>query len=234
MASYKVRGIVLGRHNLGEADRIVAFFTLEQGKLRAVARGVRKTLSRQAGHIEPFSEVDLMLAQGRNLDIVTSARLNWYPNELTGDYDRLRLAYLMARSIERLTDDNHASAGVYKLLGYSLRWLNDHGASPTLEFFFKLRLLGDLGYKPQLNVCAHCGRPLAQIYPSPEHGGMICGSCLTPTELEITANRLGLWRRLQHDGLEAAAPGDDDLALASLPVCDTFYEYNFGRSFQLG
>lgn len=233
MAQYKAKGIVLGRHNLGEADRIVAFFTLEHGKLRAVAKGVRKTLSRQAGHIEPFSQVDMMLAEGRNLDVLTSARLSWYPSEVTGDYDRLQLAYLMARTIERLTDDNHAAAGVYRLLDYSLRWLNQHGASSALELFFKLRLLGDLGYELQLESCVHCGRALEQIYPSPEHGGMLCGQCLTPEQAAVSANDLGLWRRLQQHGLEATAPGDNDLALASLPICDTFYEYIFGRSFQL-
>ena len=233
MATYKARGIVLGRHNLGEADRIVAFFTLEHGQIRAVAKGVRKSLSRQAGHIEPFSEVDLMLAEGRNLDIVTSARLAWYPSELTGDYDRLRLAYLMVRMVERLTDDNHTVAGVYKLLGYSLRWLNTNGASETLELFFKLRLLGDLGYKPQLAACAHCGKSLDQIFASPEQGGMVCAEDQSPGDPELTANQLGLWRRLQDDGLEAQAPGDDDLALATTGICDTFYEYIFGRSFTL-
>lgn len=231
MATYKARAIVLGRHNLGEADRIVTFFTLEHGKLRAVARGVRKVLSRQAGHIEPFSEVDLMLAEGRNLDIVTSARLAWYPDSLTGEYERLQLAYMMARMVERLTDDDHAAEGVYRLLGYGLRWLNTHGPSTTLELFFKIRLLGDLGYRTRLDVCTVCARPLDRIFASPEHGGMICSSCHIGTELELSANQLGLWRRLQNEGLEALAPDDDELALASSSICDTFYEYIFGRSF---
>lgn len=231
MATYKARGIVLGRHNLGEADRIVAFYTLEHGKLRAVARGVRKTLSRQAGHIEPFSEVELMLAEGRNLDVVISARLVWYPHNLTAEYRQLQLAYVMARMVERLTDDNHAAGSVYKLLGYGLRWLNDHGASPTLELFYKLRLLGDLGYRPRLDVCAVCGQPLNIIFASPEHGGMVCSACRTGVEMELTANQLGLWRRLQAEGLEALAPGDDELAVATIAICDTFYEYVFGRSF---
>lgn len=233
MATYKARGIVLGRHNLGEADRIVAFFTLEHGQVRAVAKGVRKTLSRQAGHIEPFSEVDLMLAEGRGLDIVTSARLAWYPQAMTGDYDRLRLAYLMVRMVERLTDDNHTAAGVYKLLSYSLHWLNAHGASKTLELFFKVRLLEDLGYKPQLSACAHCGKSYDRIFASPEQGGMVCAEHAAAGDEELTANQLGLWRRLQADGLEALAPGDDELALATISICDTFYEYIFNRSFAL-
>lgn len=231
VATYKARGIVLGRHNLGEADRIVAFFTLEHGKLRAVARGVRKTLSRQAGHIEPFSEVELMLAEGRNLDIVTSARLAWYPDNLTTDYPSLQLAYVMARMVERLTDDDHAAASVYKLLSYGLHWLNEHGASPALELFFKLRLMGDLGYRLRLENCVVCGRPLDSIYASPEHGGVVGAECRMGGEAELTANQLGLWRRLQAEGLEALAPGDDALALATTQICDTFYEYVFGRSF---
>jgi len=231
VATYKTRAIVLGRHNLGEADRIVAIFTLEHGKLRVVAKGVRKALSRQAGHIEPFSEVELMLAEGRNLDIITSARLAWYPGELTADYAQLQLAFTFVRMVERLTDDNHAAANVYKLLSYGLHWLNDHGASPTLELFFKLRLLGDLGYRPKLDECAVCGGRLDGIYASPEHGGMVCGEHHVGGESELSANQLGLWRRLQAEGLEASAPGDDALALATTVICDTFYQYVFGRSF---
>lgn len=231
MATYKARGIVLGRHNLGEADRIVAFYTLEHGQLRAVAKGVRKLLSRQAGHIEPFSEVELMLAEGRNLDIITSARLVWYPDGLTADYGRLQQAFLMVRMVERLTDEQHGAAGVYKLLRYGLHWLQSTGASPALELFFKLRLLSELGYRPKLDSCSACGRSLDGIYASPEHGGVVCAACHNPEEAALSANQLGLWRRLTSEGLEAGAPGDDELAFASLGACDTFYEYIFGRSF---
>ena len=120
MATYKTRGIVLRRHNLGEADRIITFLTTDRGKLRAVARGVRRIKSRQAGHLELFSETDLMLAEGRNLDIITSARLRVVDDRLTSDLRRLGTAYLMAEMTDVLLDDNEPQADIYASLGAGL------------------------------------------------------------------------------------------------------------------
>jgi DNA repair protein RecO (recombination protein O) len=220
---------VLGRHNLGEADRIVTFFTTDRGKLRAVARGVRKIGSRQAGHIEPFSRVDLMLAEGRNLDIVTSARLQAYPVALTSDFERVGQAYLVAHMVDRLTDDGAAAPGIYRLLDYTLSRLEAQGASAVLELFFKLRLLGQLGYRPQLEVCGNCGRQLEEGYISPEYGGLVCASCRLAADPELTAQQLGLWRNLLSAKYESEI--GEPKAVASLEICDTFYEYFFGRRF---
>lgn len=233
MATYKTSGIVLGRHNLGEADRIITFMTSDRGKLRAVAKGVRRPLSRQAGHLEPFGEVELMLAEGRNLDIITSARLKAYPAGLTGDYERLQMAYLMARMVERLSGDDQAAPGVYRLLMASLTALERRGVSRTLELFFKLQLLAQLGYRPQLELCGGCGRELAEGYLSPEQGGLLCRDCLVGSEVAIAANGLALWRQIyQATGVPLAAAELETAALATLPICDTFYEYIFGRTFQ--
>lgn len=230
VATYKTAAIVLGRYNLGEADRIVVVMTPDRGKLRAVAKGVRKTLSRNAGHIELFSHVEMMLAEGKNLDVLTTARLVYYP-DLVGNYDSLRQAYLMANMVDRLTSDSGSQPGIYRLLSYGLRELDEFGASPTSQLFFKLRLLSQLGYKPQLEVCAVCGGSLEPAYISAEHGGAVCAACRSADSDAISANQLGLWRRLYEADLSATTPADDELALATLPLCDTFYEYIFGRAF---
>ncbi|HSX14415.1 MAG TPA: DNA repair protein RecO [Candidatus Saccharimonadales bacterium] len=231
MATYKTSGIVLGRHNLGEADRIIVFFTPDRGKLRAVARGVRKPLSRQAGHVELFCQSNLMLAVGKNLDIVTSARLEHYPQQLTSDYDRLQLAFLMTRIVERLTSDHNAQPGLYQLLADSLNYLDQAGASQRLELFFKLQFLVQMGYRPQLDICSLCGGALEQAYLSPEHGGAVDSSCAGPEDFRVNANQLGLWRRICDSDLNALISSDEILAVETLGVCDTFYAYIFGRSF---
>jgi DNA repair protein RecO (recombination protein O) len=148
-----------------------------------------------------------------------------------GDYERLRLAYLMAQMVDRLMSDSSSQPGVYRLLSYSLRELDESGASSTSQLFFKLRLLSQLGYKPQLEVCAVCGAGLDPAYLSAEHGGAVCAACRSADSEAITANQLGLWRRLYEADLSATTPADDELALATLPLCDTFYEYIFGRAF---
>jgi recombinational DNA repair protein (RecF pathway) len=91
--SYQTTGIIIGRTNFGEADRVVRFITPEHGKVAAVAKGIRKIKSRSGGHLELFGEAALMLISGRNLETVASARLIWYPHQLVGDYQRLGLAF---------------------------------------------------------------------------------------------------------------------------------------------
>ncbi len=233
MATYKTRAVVLSRHNLGEADRIVTVLTPDRGKLRAVAKGVRRPLSRQAGHIELFSEVDLMLAEGKNLDIITSARLRHYPANLASDYDRLRLAWLMIRMAERLSGDHPSGDGLYHLLVYSLKQLNEQPASASLELFYKLKLLAQLGYQLQLDHCSVCAGKLAPPFASPRHGGMVCHEHRDYEDVELSANQLGLWRRIQGSDLNALVASDETLALETLDQCDTFYEYIFGRRFLL-
>jgi DNA repair protein RecO (recombination protein O) len=101
MPTYQTTGIVIGRTNFGEADRIVRFITPEQGKLSAVAKGVRRIKSRLAGHLEVFAESQLTLATGRNLDVIASARLTWYPHQLIADFQRISLASSFASHISR-------------------------------------------------------------------------------------------------------------------------------------
>ena len=84
MATYQTTGIVIGRTNFGEADRVLRVLTAERGKIGLMARGVRKIKSRSGGHLEPYGEVALSLAEGRGaLDVVTGARLVWYPHRLS-------------------------------------------------------------------------------------------------------------------------------------------------------
>lgn len=236
MPTYQTTGIVIGRTNFGEADRIIRFLTPEHGKLNAVAKGVRKIKSRAAGHLELFGEVSLMLATGRNLDVITSARLIWYPHRLSAAYNDLGLAFAMATATDRLTEAGQGSYKLYELLREAVHALDDSSAGPVLELWFKLRLLDCLGYRPELSACAICGRhdtTTAYLFDS-ARGGITCANDSSATAHPIDQATIKLWRLLSDYPYAtisqiAEAPV---LATQTLTLCDEFYEHHLGRAFR--
>lgn len=233
MPTYKTSGIVIRRHNLGEADRIITFMTVDYGKVRAVARGVRKIKSRLAGHVELFCRSDLMLAQGRNLDVLTSARLQFHP-ALTEDYTGLQAAYLFAEMTDRLTEEGQAHPEVFSALAAGLEQLAAGEAGQLAELNFKLRLLDALGYRPQLNGCGNCGYKGGDrdYYFNSDGGGLTCAACPHGGQAGLSQAAIKLWRLILRSGANLGQiKGSQEAAEASLPVLDGFLEFLFGRRF---
>jgi DNA repair protein RecO (recombination protein O) len=235
MPTYQTTGIVIGRTNFGEADRVVRFLTPGHGKVSAVAKGVRRIKSRAAGHLELFGEVNLMLASGRNLDVVTSARLIWYPHRLAVSYDTLGLAFAMAIVIDRLSEPGQASYKVYEVLREAIHALDQNGRNSLLELWFKLRLLNSLGYRPELSGCMVCGRhdPALEYRFDPALGGISCAADATSTATPISLEAVKLWRLLSDYPYATVSqiPGAPELATATLSLCNEFYEHQLGHSF---
>jgi DNA repair protein RecO (recombination protein O) len=235
MPTYQTTGIVIGRTNFGEADRVVRFLTPGHGKLSAVAKGVRKIKSRSGGHLELFGEVSLMLATGHNLDVVTSADLIWYPHQLSANYERLNLAFAMARALDRLTEPGQPQPKLYHLLREALGEINGGAGGPLPELWFRLRLLELLGYRPELNKCLVCGSADAgQAYLfSAERGGIVCASDAGATDQPMSQSAVKLWRLLSDYPYATIAQIADapTLAAATLPSCNAFYEHHLGLSF---
>jgi DNA repair protein RecO (recombination protein O) len=174
---YKDEGVVLKTIKLGEADRIVTLFTREHGKVRAVAKGIRKTKSRFGGRLEPFTRVNLMLYKGRgDLDTVTSAEIIDAFQGVHFDFDRLTAASALVELTEKMTPDREQAFSTYALLIAGLGALAaDRGSSIVPAFLVKL--LAVSGYHPELRVCAGCGDegPLGGF--SPSLGGAVCRGC---------------------------------------------------------
>jgi DNA repair protein RecO (recombination protein O) len=237
MPSYKTTGIVIGRTNLGEADRIIRFLTADHGKLSAVARGVRKQASRSGGHLELFGEVNLVLAKGRgSLDVVTSARLGWYPHQLTSDYAALGLAYAFAGAIDRMAQEHHAQPELYGHLAEALRVVNTGATSPLVELWFKVRLLNLAGFRPELTACMVCGQADAagEYRFDAARGGLVCAACATALARPMSTTTVKLWRLLSDYPYATIhqVGGGIELAVASLAACDEFYEHHVGRVFR--
>ncbi len=234
MPTYKTRGIVLGRHNLGEADRLITFITPDRGKLRAVARGVRRIKSRQAGHLELFVETDLMLAEGRKLDVVASARLvNYY--DMTKDWRNLGYAYLVAEMVSKLTDEGVAGSGLYQIVRQAYGQIGQGQADDLLELYFKLNLLVELGYLPHLDGCVVCHNQdeTTQYFFNPELGGIADQTCTSLQSYPLSTDQIKLWRLVLSQPIEQVrqVARAAELAGPSLPALDSFYDYLFGRRF---
>jgi DNA repair protein RecO (recombination protein O) len=176
---YRCDVIVLSRMDFGEADRILTLYTREHGKVRAIAKGARRPLSRLGPHLEYFTHAHLMLARGRDLDVVTSAETEDAHLSLREDLDAFGHASHMVEILDRLTQDRQTNWAVFDLLARSLRLLAD-GVDPFhVTRHYEMALLVLLGYRPELYRCVECRNELQQ---APHHfavglGGFLCPYC---------------------------------------------------------
>ncbi len=146
LRSYKVEAIVLKRSNIGEADRLLTVFSRDYGKLRLVAKGIRRLTSRKKGHLELFNRVKLQIASGKNLDLITEAEtVDSFPR-LRRNLNRVRIAYLLLELVDKLTAENQEHADVYQLLLDNLSRLDSQQAPPDLIEKFETNLLSVLGF----------------------------------------------------------------------------------------
>lgn len=177
--TYKTEAIVMRRTDVGEADRILTLLTPEHGKLRAIAKGIRKPASRKAGHLETLTRVDLLLARGRDLDHITQAQsLDAFP-AVREDLTRLAHASYALELLDRFTVEQQEAGEMYMLLRWALTTLNE-GADPgRMARFFELRLLAQAGYQPELRRCIACRREIVaeDQFFSLLDGGVVCPRC---------------------------------------------------------
>ena len=241
MPLYRDEAVVLRTQKLGEADRIVALLTRRHGRVRAVAKGVRRTSSRFGARLEPFMHVDLQLAEGRSLDVVTQAEtLNPFGERICSDYALYTSGTAMLEMVERLVVEEHEPAlQHYLLLVGALRVLSRRDRDPGMVLdSFLLRSLAVAGYAPSFADCVRCGRPGPHRSISPAAGGSLCPDCrvpgtATPAEetvvllaalLEgdwVTAEQSDQRRRREASGLVAAyLQWHLERGLRSLPYVD--------------
>ena len=203
--SYRAEAITLRRSNLGEADRIVTLFTREFGKRRAVAKSVRRTKSRLAGHIELFTHSDVYLAFGRNLDILKQATAIEIFPILSEDLKSFARVSWAAEIVDRLTPDGEPDPALFSLLLQSIRLLAVVRNSSSMHLRqFELHALKILGYLPHLESCVNCGEELSEVQNlfSPSLGGIVCHTCNLdePIKISPTAVKVMRWLKTQEIG----------------------------------
>jgi DNA repair protein RecO (recombination protein O) len=183
MPLYSDEAIVLRTRKLAEADRIITLLTRQHGIVRAVAKGVRRTSSKFGSRLEPFTHVDLQLAEGRNLDVITQAVTKApFGEAISADYDRYTAASVMLETAERLVaEEREPSVQQYLLLIGGLRAMasGDYRASDVMDSFV-LRSLAVAGYAPSFDGCARCGLEGPHRDFHAPSGGMLCSDCRVP------------------------------------------------------
>jgi len=177
--TYRTQAIVLGHFEYGEADRILKLYSLEKGKFSAIAKGVRKISSHKAGHLEPFTHVNLFLARGRDLDIITQAEAINLMMGLRENLQRMAQASYVVEVLDRFTYEEGPNPGLFRLLTQTLGRMETHPNIETVIRYYEIRLLDLLGFRPQLFECIDCGEAiLAQDqFFSPLAGGVACHKC---------------------------------------------------------
>ena len=209
---YRDEAVVLRTQKLGEADRIVTLLTRSHGRVRGVARGVRKTSSRIGGRLEPFNHVDVQLYEGRSLDTVTQVEsISAHGAALSADYPRWTAGTAMLETAERLTpEERDPSVQQFALLVAGLRALvgQDHDAGLILDSYL-LRSLSVAGWSPSFDQCARCGADGPHRAFSIPSGGVVCPTCRPPGSAAPSEGTLAL--------LGALLSGDWPVADASEP-----------------
>jgi DNA repair protein RecO (recombination protein O) len=175
MPLYHERGVVLRTHKLGEADRIVTLLTRAHGKVRAVAKGVRKTKSRFGGRLEPPCHVDLLLYEGRELDIVSQADTLDHFRIIRDDLDRLGRAVAMLEASDQLALERQPNPQLYDMLVGALRTLSRQDTPLVVAGFF-LKVLALEGFGPQMDACVMCGSSGPLVAWAIEEGGLRCAA----------------------------------------------------------
>jgi DNA repair protein RecO (recombination protein O) len=179
--TYRTEAIVLRRRDFGEADRVLTLFTPERGKLRVVAKGIRKPRSRKAGHLELFTRTTLLLAAGRDLDVVAQAQTVEAYRPLREDLLRGAYAAYSVELLDKFTPERQESAELYDLLRAMLGWLGaaEMEQVPAAARYYELRLLALAGFQPELRTCVLGGQKIVaeDQYFSAAQGGAVCAAC---------------------------------------------------------
>ena len=180
MPTYQADAIVLRRLDYGEADRILTLLTREYGKLGAIAKGARRAKARTGSSLDLFGRSRMMLARGRNLDVVAQVERQGDVRHIAGDLHRTAYACLVAEVVDKVLEDRHPVDDIFALVVTTLGQLNDPERQPRADAaWFLMRILDLLGYVPQLQECPGCSRPLpeAAAWFSPLLGGVLCADC---------------------------------------------------------
>ncbi len=199
--SYKTEAIVIKKTKLGEADKILTFYTPHLGKIQAVAKGVRRTRSKMSGHLELLTHSQLSLARGKNLDTVTGSQtINGF-FRIKNDLGLSSYALYISELVNRFTEDNIEDHPLFKLIIDTFLNLESADDKDLTLRYFELHLLDRAGYRPQLQHCVTCHSSLktaAGVF-SLRAGGILCQRCSStqPATISISGNCRRLLRLLQ-------------------------------------
>jgi DNA repair protein RecO (recombination protein O) len=206
--AFRIEAVVLRHIDWGEADRLLWLYTLEMGKIRTIAKGVRKPRSRKAGHLEPFTRVNLLVARGRDMPLITQADTLDAYLPLRDNLAAATYAYYVIELLDRFTYEEGENRSLYRLLTDTLLRLCQPPQRDLVTHYYEIRLLDLAGFRPQLFECANCGKTIQpeNQYFSALLGGVLCPHCgaQTPGALPISMLALKYLRHFQRSSFADA------------------------------
>ena len=234
--TYKTEAVVLRSFRLGEADRVLHLYTLDRGRVGAVAKGVRKTKSRFGARLEPLSHVELMLHQGGGeLQTVTGVQLLESHRAAREEPYRLSAGLIGAEAMLRLFPEQEANERAFRALTRFLDLLDElepgdgRASVDSLVLSFQLKLLWVSGYLPHVTSCAECGAETGLAGYSPRAGGAVCINCADGALPLSRDGLLGIEGLLRRPLAEASDAGLTSRgAYEALGVITASYEYHGG------
>jgi DNA repair protein RecO (recombination protein O) len=226
MALRRDQGIVLRGYPFGEADRVVVLLSPNHGKVRAVAKGVRKTKSRFGGRLEPFTHIDVLLYEGRNLDTITQVSVIEPFAHLRVDLDRVMAAGTMVEAIDAVAQEGEASHRQFLLLQRGLRALEAGPPHPDLVAAFLLKLADVVGLAPALDSCAECGRPDQLHRFRMSAGGVVCDVCSSGQGVKLPEGLVGYLAELSEAELDGLPAPRAELKGQAIGITRRFVEYH--------
>jgi len=199
--NFQTEALIIKKIKLGEADRILTLYTPYLGKIRAVAKGVRRPRSKLAGHLELLTHSLVSLARGRNLDtIIGSQTINSFL-PLKSDLQLSSHALYATELVDQFTAEHIENCPLFQLLLETMHRLCLNNSNELVLRYFELHLLDQVGYRPQLQQCVSCHQPLEPVTNSfcPSAGGILCPDCSQnqPLTRPVSVNALKVLRLLQ-------------------------------------
>ena len=207
---YVTDAIVLTRFDLGEADRVLTLITPHDGKLKAIAKGIRRPTSRIGGSLEPFAELRVALARGRTFDVVTQVTVGHAWLRLRDSLESAATAWYLAELADRSLEERHAAEPLYSLLRSAYELLDAGMAPGRVARWYEMHLADELGVRPEVDRCVECDRMLEASEAFrwvPTLGGVLCGRHPGPpaSVAGLSVEALRLLKAYQRLDVEALA-----------------------------
>jgi DNA repair protein RecO (recombination protein O) len=232
MAIRHDQGIVLRSYPFGESHRVVVLLSPNNGKLRTVAKGVRKTKSRFGGRLETFCLVDLILYEGRNLDTITQVSLLDAFSNIRTDLDKVVAAATMVEVADAVAQEEESAIRLFLLLRRGLEALDRRDLHPDLVTAFLLKSADVVGVAPQLDSCAGCGVTEGLTRFSFGAGGVLCDRCRTPGAYALREGLTAYLARVAAADIADLPTADTSFSGEAMGVARRFIEYHLEKKLE--
>lgn len=213
----RTNAVILRHQEMGEADRLLTLFTEQTGKVRAIAKGVRKVRSRKAGHLEPFTYSNIQFAKGRELFIITQAETINAFLPLRQTLIGLGQAAYVIELVDRFTYEDEENSAIFWLIVRTLGRLENQSDTNLVLRYFEMRLLDLLGFRPELHKCVSCKRDIVaeDQFFSAERGGIVCNRCNInqPGIRPVSVGALRYFRHFQRSSFEDAKKAEPSIKI---------------------